>query len=404
MKRKFMEDNISLSGRFTWAEIDLDVIADNVREFKKAIGPGVDIIIAAKGNGYGHGLTPIVKTLDQLDIYGFATGNIHEAILMRKNGITKPIQLFAHVFPESAQLLLQYDLMPSIVQQGEAKAFSEKLGRNVPLKVWIKCDTGLGRLGLRPEDVMAELEYIRNNTSLIIEGFYSHIGPTDEDYSHIGHTDAGNFLKKSEYNLLQIERFGSLKEQIEGAGFQIPHYQLASTFAVQAYPEAWFNSVCVGTGLFFSANPEHPKVKLPLRNALIGVYSRLITVKHLKAGDRCLNIPIERDTLIGVIPYGVCDGFSVRNQGGDVLVGGRRCRIMAVCLEHTVIDLSNAQNAYYGDMVVILGEYSNERISIEECAERSGISLLNYTCAMSFHSFPHLYIKGGEVVDTVILS
>lgn len=148
--------------RPTWAEIDIDAVLNNINEYKKALGDKVKIIVAAKGNGYGHGMLPIVKAINELDIYGFATGNMYEAIEMRKHGIDKPIQLFAHNFPETADLLVKYDLMPSFVKPGDAKSFADALGKDVALKVWVKCDTGLGRLGLLPEEVLPELEYIRN--------------------------------------------------------------------------------------------------------------------------------------------------------------------------------------------------------------------------------------------------
>lgn len=207
--------------RPTWAEIDIDAILNNINEYKKALGNKVEIIVAAKGNGYGHGMLPIVKAINELDIYGFATGNMYEAIEMRKHGIDKPIQLFAHNFPETADLLVKYDLMPSFVKPGDAKSFADALGKDVALKVWVKCDTGLGRLGLLPEEVLPELEYIRNETSFKIEGLYSHIGPTDSDKNP----------KKDEYNEGQISCFNKIIADIEAAGFEIPRYQLASTYA-----------------------------------------------------------------------------------------------------------------------------------------------------------------------------
>ena len=205
--------------RPTWAEIDIDAILNNINEYKKALGNKVEIIVAAKGNGYGHGMLPIVKAINELDIYGFATGNMYEAIEMRRHGIDKPIQLFAHNFPETADLLVKYDLMPSFVKPGDAKSFADALGKDVALKVWVKCDTGLGRLGLLPEEVLPELEYIRNETSFKIEGLYSHIGPTDSDKNP----------KKDEYNEGQISCFNKIIADIEAAGFEIPRYQLAST-------------------------------------------------------------------------------------------------------------------------------------------------------------------------------
>ena len=130
--------------RPTWAEIDIDVILNNINEYKKILGDKAKIIVAAKGNGYGHGMLPIVNAINKLDIYGFATGNIHEAIEMRKHGIDKPIQLFAHNFPETAELLVKYDLMPSFVNPGDAKAFANALERMLPLKFGLSAIRDLG--------------------------------------------------------------------------------------------------------------------------------------------------------------------------------------------------------------------------------------------------------------------
>lgn len=254
--------------RPTWAEIDIDAILNNINEYKKALGNKVEIIVAAKGNGYGHGMLPIVRAINELDIYGFATGNMYEAIEMRKHGIDKPIQLFAHNFPETAQLLVKYDLMPSFVKPGDAKAFADALGKDVALKVWVKCDTGLGRLGLLPEEVLPELEYIRNETSFKIEGLYSHIGPTDSDKNP----------KKDEYNEGQISCFNKIIDDIEAAGFEIPRYQLSSTYATQRYEKAWYNTVCIGTGVFANAKPQKDSCGLKLKDCLKGIHCAIYKI------------------------------------------------------------------------------------------------------------------------------
>ena len=358
--------------RPTWAEIDIDAILNNINEYKKALGNKVEIIVAAKGNGYGHGMLPIVKAINELDIYGFATGNMYEAIEMRKHGIDKPIQLFAHNFPETA----------------------DALGKDVALKVWVKCDTGLGRLGLLPEEVLPELEYIRNETSFKIEGLYSHIGPTDSDKNP----------KKDEYNEGQISCFNKIIADIEAAGFEIPRYQLASTYATQRYEKAWYNTVCIGTGVFANAKPQKDSCGLKLKDCLKGIHSRLISRKTLKAGSRCLNMLMENDCVIGVIPFGSCDGFSTRNAGGEVLLNGVRCKILAVCLEHTVLDITNVPDAEIGDVVTLLGQNGESRIDVSEYCERLGISVIEFWCSLSFHSFPHIYVREGQPQEEVIYS
>ena len=247
----------------------------------------------------------------------------------------------------------------------------------------MKCDTGLGRLGLLPEEVLPELEYIRNETSFKIEGLYSHIGPTDSDKNP----------KKDEYNEGQISCFNKIIADIEAAGFEIPRYQLSSTYATQRYEKAWYNTVCIGTGVFANAKPQKDSCGLKLKDCLKGIHSRLISKKTLKAGSRCLNMLMENDRVIGVIPFGSCDGFSTRNAGGEVLLNGVRCKILAVCLEHTVLDISDAPDAEIGDVVTLLGQNGESRIEVQEYCERLGISVIEFWCSLSFHSFPHIHKK-----------
>ena len=245
-----------------------------------------------------------------------------------------------------------------------------------------------------PEEVLPELEYIRNETSFKIEGLYSHIGPTDSDKNP----------KKDEYNEGQISCFNKIIADIEAAGFEIPRYQLASTYATQRYEKAWYNTVCIGTGVFANAKPQKDSCGLKLKDCLKGIHSRLISKKTLKAGSRCLNMLMENDCVIGVIPFGSCDGFSTRNAGGEVLLNGVRCKILAVCLEHTVLDITNVPDAEIGDVVTLLGQNGESRIDVSEYCERLGISVIEFWCSLSFHSFPHIYVREGQPQEEVIYS
>jgi len=397
----------TLLGRPTWAEIDLNAVTNNVKEFKKAIGPEVELLISAKANGYGHGFLPIIKEIDKLNIYGYATGNIYEAIEMRKAGIVKPIQLFAHNLPETAELLVKYDLMPSFVNPGDADSFLNVLGNEVPLKVWIKCDTGLGRLGLWPEEVLPCLEYIKKNTPYIIEGLYTHIGPVDNlnSYSNIGISsskDSSN-IDKTNDNDKQIELFKKIVKETKDAGFKIPRYQFASTFACQAYPSSWFNTVCIGTGLFYNQKPQNPEINLDLENCLKSIRSKLISVKLHKKGTKTLKTIHKRDSVLGVVPFGMGDGFSTNNVGGEVLFNGTRCKIRDVCLEHTVIDLTDVQNPKIGGVVTFLGTDKTEEITIKEIYERLGIAPIEFICTLNLSSFPYIYMKDGKISEVSIV-
>lgn len=156
--------------------------------------------------------------------------------------------------------------------------------------------------------------------------------------------------------------------------------------------------------MFANAKPQKDSCGLKLKNCLKGIHSRLISKKTLKAGSRCLNMLMENDRVIGVIPFGSCDGFSTRNAGGEVLLNGVRCKILAVCLEHTVLDISDAPDAEIGDVVTLLGQNGESRIDVSEYCERLGITVIEFWCSLSFHSFPHIYVREGKPQEEVIYS
>lgn len=377
----------------SFLEISLDAVRNNVREYKALVGNDVDILIAIKGNAYGLGASAVAELLADEDIYGFSTGDIYEAIELRKSGIRKPIQIFSGIMENVAQDLFEYELMPTFSSPGESKRFSDSLGANKALKVWLKCDTGLGRFGYSNQDLLKELKYIQDNTSFIVDGICSHIGPVDSETN----------VEKDYYNDLQITRFQAIKDSVEAAGYSIPHYQLASAFATQRYKNAWFNTICIGTSIYYAQYSKTRMKDLALEMPVKGLKSRLVSVKSLKTGDTCMDAVLTEDMCIGTIPMGMGDGLLPDNVGRDVLIGGKRYPIYAMCLEHCLINLLKDKNVAIGDTVTLIGEDNGESIQLEEVCNHIGCGDIKLPIVrMKNDSLPYVYVSDGKVVEIVV--
>ena len=376
-----------------YLEIDLRNVVFNLRQFKALVGKEVDILVAIKGNAYGLGALEIAQKLDREDIYGFSTGSIYEALQMRKMGISRPIQIFPGITENAARELYEHDLMPTFAVAGEARRFKEALGDDLPLKVWLKMDTGLGRFGFTHDELLEEIKYIKQKTSFVIDGLCSHIGPVDSVTN----------TRKEYYNQLQISRFSKAKASIESAGYSIPHYQLASAFATQRYPQAWFNTVCVGTSLYYAQHPETPAQNLPLKMPIKALKSKLMSIKHFRAGDTCMDQVFTRKRTIGTIAIGMADGLMPANIGRDVLIRGKRYKIFSVCLEHCLIDLEGAQDVQLYDTVTLLGQDGNESIGLEEiCAHNHLEDVKLPVVELSHPSLPRAYVDNDSFVKLVV--
>ena len=160
--------------RSCWLEISLDNVRDNFFAFKKMVGPDVKVMPAVKANAYGHGIVPCGKELEACGADYLGMGSISEAIKLRENGVKMPLLVFAsNTIEEVAELYIQYHLIPTILSEREAKAISDAASSPVP--VFVKIDTGRGRLGVNAEEFPDFYRKITALPNLYVEGVYSHM-------------------------------------------------------------------------------------------------------------------------------------------------------------------------------------------------------------------------------------
>ncbi|MCR4443147.1 MAG: alanine racemase [Peptococcaceae bacterium] len=377
--------NIDKLTRPSWVEVDLDVITKNVKNIKDICGNKVTVIGTLKGHGYGHGLVTIANHLSDLGIDYYAVGHVHDGIYLRKHGVKGKIMVFGNTLPDAAELYTKYSLMPTFFNANDPEKYMSVLGAKTPLKVWIKVETGLGRLGVSVEEVPAMLKFIKEKTPYEIEGIYSHIGarggsPAPED---------------KEYCLKSWELFRGLLEEIEGMGIQIPLKEINSSHSMITMPFANLNCVNVGGALYSELLPEN---KYDFGSAYKALKSKLISVKKFKAGSQIGGFPLERDSLIGVAPIGVMDGLSPKNKDHCVLVRGTRVPIRGPLTAECIrIDVTDAEGVSVGDEVTIVGRQGNEEITAKEMCDRVGITILQLWTGISPLTVPRVFYKNGKI-------
>jgi alanine racemase len=288
---------------------------------------------------------------------------LSEAASLRQAGIDAPILVLGYTPGWQARESLRLDVSATVFDLDTMQAFGQAardLGRAA--RVHVKVDTGMGRLGLLPDEVLPVFRQAVEIPGLVIEGIFTHFSVADE-------------LEKS-YTCLQIRRFDQVLRQLEDAGIRIPLVHAANSAAMLSVPAARYGMVRLGIALY--GLPPSKAVPLPdgFRQAL-AFKTRIAQVKLLPPGSFVSygNTYQTKDReRIAVIPVGYADGFRrAPLHWGEVLVRGRRAPIVGrVCMDQTMLNVTHISEARQGDEVVLIGRQGDEEITVEEIASRLG--------------------------------
>jgi len=353
-------------GRPTWAEVDLSAIAHNVRRLCEIIGPEVGLLAVVKADGYGHGAVKVARTALNNGACMAGVACVSEGIALRRAGITAPILVLGYAPAWQAREALLNDITVTLFSADVARAFSKAAGEfNRRARVHVKVDTGMGRLGLLPHEVLGFLKEVGDLPHLEIEGLFTHFSVADSDL---------------DYTRWQLTRFCEVLDAIRDSGFDIRYIHAANSAALLRLPEVRFNLVRAGIALCGLA--PSPQVPLPegFRPALafktqVAQVKALPPGSYVSYGNTYQTQGYER---IAVIPVGYADGFRrAPRHWGEVLVKGQRAPIVGrVCMDQTMINVSHNSHVRQGDEVVLIGRQGEEEITVDEVAERLGT--INY--------------------------
>jgi len=363
----WMQVRLDRPGRPTWVEIDLEAIGRNVRRVAQIVGPEVDILAVLKADGYGHGALKVARTALNNGATWLGVACLGEALTLRQVGVDAPILNLGFTPAWQAREALLHDVTTTLFSPGVAEALSRAAGQvGRTARVHVKVDTGMGRLGLLPEEVVPFAQSIANLPGLQIEGIFTHM--SDADDADLEYTD------------WQLERFQQVLDELKQWGLLPPRIHAANSATILRVPAGRYNMVRLGIAMYGLA--PSPAVALPEGfQPALSFKCQVAQVKELPTGSYLSygrTFRTERPSRIAVIPVGYADGFRrAPHHWGEVLVRGRRAPIVGrVCMDQTLLDVTDIPGVRQGDEVVLIGRQDDDEITVDEVARRLGT--INY--------------------------
>lgn len=374
-----------------YAKIDLDAFRHNLKAIRTLLPQNTKIIAVIKTDAYGHGAEPIAKAAEPFDfVYGFAVATAEEALLLRRQGITKPILILGYVFPEHYQMLAEYEIRPAVFTLETAVQLSQaaqKAGKDI--SVHMKIDTGMSRIGMQVTEENAKI--IAQTASLphiVIEGIFTHFARADE----ADKTDALN----------QLAQFQKMTAMTEALGVAIPYHHCANSAAIIDLPQADMDLVRAGIILYgLWPSGEVHKERLDLKPVL-ELKSHVAYVKKLEAGRSISyggTYTLKEERIIATIPVGYGDGYprSLSNKG-YVLIHGKKAPVTGrVCMDQFMADVTDIADVKAGDTVTLAGKDGNQILTLEELGELSGRFNYEFACGLG-KRIPRIYYENGAAV------
>ena len=385
--------------RRTWAEIDLDALANNYRRVREAADPKARVCCVVKADGYGHGALRISAELQSLGADWFAVSNLEEALQLRRGGIERPILVLGFTPPEEAAALSEGNISQCVYSTDYAEKLSLCAGAvGVKVKIHAKIDTGMSRLGFYFQDIFRDEaaidEVIRacSLPGLIPEGVFSHFAVSDEG---------------KEGDAFTMRQFGCFKEMSEAlvragvGGDKPPLRHCANSAAVFDYPLSHLDMVRAGVVLY----GLYPSGQLRARPDLRPVLSLRSVVSHVKTllpgatVSYGRKFTAEHEMRVATVPVGYADGYprALGPGGAVVLIRGQRCPVIGrICMDQLMADVSGVEGAAMGDRVTLIGRDGGEEITAGEVAGWEGTINYEVVCALS-KRVPRVYLNGGKV-------
>ncbi len=372
----------------TWVEINLDAIVNNVKNIKKLIGEKKELMAVVKGNAYGHDILEVSSVVLNNGATRLAVARLEEGIFLRKAGITVPILILGLTLKQQAELLVSYNITPTVCEYEMIEKLSEsafKEGKIV--KVHLKVDTGMGRIGIFPNHVLNFIKKLKVLKNVQIEGIFTHFSVADEN--------------DKTYTEKQFRKFMEVLTVLEKEGIRIPAKHVGNSATLLDLPHMWLDLVRPGISVY----GLYPSREVQKTVKLIPAHSfktRIVFLKELSTGEsigygRTYTTKKKR-TVVASLPVGYADGYNrlLSNQG-EVLVRGRRFPVIGrVCMDQTMIDVSNLPQVEIGGEVVLWGRQGQEEITVEEIADKIGTINYEIVHMPDKKRVPKLFIKNGR--------
>lgn len=379
-------------GRDTVVEVDLNALSHNINEFRKHLKKHVKIMVVVKADAYGHGAVEVAKEALSRGATYLAVAFVDEAVELRNAGIKAPVLVLGYTPPHAFQTAVDYDLtctayLPEHLHKMEEAA--AKAGK--PLRVHIKVDTGMGRLGLAPEEVLSFAQKLNHSPFIKCEGIFTHYATADE--------------ADKEYALSQEKKFRQVIETLEKHHLKPPLVHIAnSAGAIDLHAHA-YNMVRLGVSVYgFYPSVEVNQTAVSLKPVLT-VKTKVSSVKKPPAGTGISygkTYVANGEEWIAAIPAGYADGINRHlSNRGYALIRGQRVPIVGrICMDQLMLNVTGVMPVEVGEEVVLYGRQQQNVITVDEVADMLGTIHYEVTCMLS-HRIPRIYLRDGKVTRIV---
>lgn len=369
-------------------DIDLDAAVENMKNMKKNLAPETKMLAVVKTDGYGHGAPQIAGAIEPLDfVWGYATATFEEAHLLRLAGVKKPVLILSYCFPYCYPMLYENGIRPAVFREDtleELEAVMAPTGKK--LKVHVKVDTGMGRIGISPDEKgLAFVNKLLSMPHLEPEGIFTHFARADE-------ADKSNAVK-------QLTQFRDFVERVEREfSVSIPIKHCSNSAGILELPDANMDLVRAGITLYgLYPSDEVSKDVVPLKPVL-SLHSHVVYVKDVMPGQSISyggTFTADRPMRVATIPVGYGDGYPRSlSSKGFVMIRGKKAPILGrVCMDQFMVDVTGIPECKNGDEVTLIGD----GITAEMLGDLSGRFNYELVCDLG-KRIPRVFYSGGKPV------
>jgi alanine racemase len=359
--------------RPTVARISLNALTHNFKEVMRRTG-GRKVLAVVKAHAYGHGAVPVSRHLLECGAHMLGVALVEEGRELREAGIDAPILVMGPVFPEQADAVVAWCLTPALSNSKVARALADSARkRSLPIAVHVKIDTGMSRTGVSPEAAPDLIQELMALEGIVVEGLMTHFADAD--------------LRDKAFAAQQMGRFETLLGVLADRDITIPLRHAANSAAILDYQRALFTMVRPGLMLYGYDPVEGTASGVDLQPVL-SLVTKIFLLKRLPAGTPVSygrTFVTRRESLIATIPIGYADGYSrsLSNNSEALIRGGRVPVAGRVCMDMTMLDVTDVPGVREGDEVVLIGPSGGERITAADLAAKSGTIPYEVLCGIS---------------------
>lgn len=340
------------------AEIDLNLLENNIKIIRSITGK-VKLLSIVKADAYGHGIVEMSKQLEKLNVDALGVATVEEGVKIRESGVKLPIIVLFQHFKNESEAVCQYNLTPIINNSEFLEDYNKFIKKN-KLKLYIKIDTGLSRMGVKPNDVVSLAKKVMTYENLCLEGISTHYAAADvnEDYAQ-------------EFTLNQIKEFNKALSNLQNNGIKVNTAHTANSAAIVSYKDTYFDMI--RSGIIMYGYPYSNENNLAIK-PILNLKSKVSLIKKLKKGESVgygMTWKADKDSRIAIVPIGYADGISrALSNNWEVKIRNKyyplRGRVFMDCILIEIYD----NNIEIEDDVLIFG--NDEKLNAASMAKRIG--------------------------------